>query len=440
MQVYIKKLFVFIFLWNTLFIATLFGAKVHLSYWDKGKTFSEYLSDNNISADVLKNISEDDLKFLSDIQSDQLFYELKSRKGILQQVLIPIGEEMQIRLARVRQDGSYLFDIIPIDYKEQEYGATITIENNLHTDIVNTLHHPALADKVGQLIKGAVNARKFQKGDQVFFLYKQRTRMGQPYGIPFIPIAMYQSGKKETFIYSDEEGYGYTTNKKLEAYTITGKKKVTYTRLVPVKGGTGGSVFGMPVRHVRLTSSFSHRRWHPIIKRYRPHYGTDFGGKRGTPLLAVADGVVSFAGRMTGYGNVVKIKHPGGYESLYAHQSRIHARNGQRVKKGDIIGYLGNTGMSTGPHLHFGMMKYGKWIDPMSVLRKTSLTAGVLKKFSEYRNVTTTKYKEVEIKNADENQAKLLAYIASPSSLFTWEEYVDTGVQMVEKDGLYEKL
>jgi hypothetical protein len=193
----------------------------------------------------------------------------------------------------------------------------------------------------------------------------------------------------------------------------------------------------MPVRHVRITSSFSHRRWHPIIKRYRPHHGTDFGGKRGTPLLSIADGVVSFAGRMSGYGNVVKIKYSGGYEALYAHQSRIHAKNGQRVKKGDIIGYLGNTGMSTGPHLHFGLMRYGKWIDPMTILRKTSVAAGVLKKFSEYRNVTTTKYKEVEIKNADENKAKLLAYIKSPTPLFSWEEYVDTGVPISVKEGVY---
>jgi murein DD-endopeptidase MepM/ murein hydrolase activator NlpD len=146
----------------------------------------------------------------------------------------------------------------------------------------------------------------------------------------------------------------------------------------------------MPLRHVRITSHFSHRRYHPILKRYRPHHGTDFGARRGTPLLAVNSGKVSFAGRMGGYGKVVKIKHGSGYESLYAHQSRIRVKRGQRVKKGQIIGYVGSTGRSTGPHLHFGLMRYGKWVNPMKVLRKKSIKDTMLKKFTKYKDVKTT--------------------------------------------------
>lgn len=133
---------------------------------------------------------------------------------------------------------------------------------------------------------------------------------------------------------------------------------------------------------------------------------------------------------MGGYGKVVKIKHPGGYESLYAHQSRIRVKRGQKVKKGQIIGYVGSTGRSTGPHLHFGMKKHGKWINPMRVLRKASIKDTVLKKFTEYQDVTTTKYKEVVIKNAKEKKAKLLSAIQAHNEPFSWEGYTQTSMKV----------
>ncbi len=408
--------------------SSVFGAKVTLEEWKKGETFSDYLTSRAISTDILKDISETDIRFLSEIEGGQLFYELRDTNSILEQVLIPIGEEMQIRLAKERDSDTYSFDIIPIEYKEKEYSATVTIETNLHTDITNALHHPALADKMGQLFKGTVNAKKFHKGDKVSFLYTQKTRMGQPHSMPYVKIAMLESKNKQQFIYADEDGYGYKSHKKSQAYTVKGKEKVTYTRRVPTKSIS--STFGMPIRHARLTSHFSHRRYHPILKRYRPHHGTDFGAKRGTPLLAVNTGKVSFAGRMGGYGKVVKIKHAGGYESLYAHQSRIRVKRGQYVKKGQIIGYVGNTGRSTGPHLHFGLMRYGRWIDPMRVLRKESIKDTVLKTFTKYKDVTKTKYKEVVIKDAKKNEAKLLSYLKQESTPFIWDGYDQTSMRV----------
>src|SRR5210317_957368 len=122
--------------------SSLFGAKVTIERWEKGKTFSDYLTSRDISTELLNDISKTDIKFLSEIEGDQLFYELKDANGILEQALIPIGEEMQIRLAKDRGSESYSFDIIPIEYKEEEYSATVTIEKNLHTDITNALCHP----------------------------------------------------------------------------------------------------------------------------------------------------------------------------------------------------------------------------------------------------------------------------------------------------------
>jgi murein DD-endopeptidase MepM/ murein hydrolase activator NlpD len=394
------------------------SASISYKEWKKGETFSEYMTSHQIPASLLDSISEEDQKFLSEIRSRYKYYELTDEEGRLLQALIPISSEMQIHL--FRKKGEYGFDIIPIVYKEQEYPATIEIKSNLHTDICNTLKLPAVADKMGQLLKGVVDARRFKKGDRVSFLYDQKTRLGQPYVMPHIKIALVESGKKKQFVYADEDGYGYKSDKASQAYTVTGKKRVVYTRRVLQRGR--GSRFGMPLRHARITSSFSYRRWHPILHRYRPHHGTDFGARRGTPLLAVNDGRVSYAGWMRGYGKVVKIRHAGGYESLYAHQSRIRVKRGQYVKKGQVIGYVGSTGRSTGPHLHFGLMKNGRWIDPMKVLRRKSVgSKTILKKFTKYEKVKTTKYKTVVIKDAKKNKEKLLAYIRSGRPSYVWD-------------------
>ena len=146
------------------------------------------------------------------------------------------------------------------------------------------------------------------------------------------------------------------------------------------------------------------------------------------------DGKVIFSGRMGGYGNVIKIKHPDGYMSLYAHQSRLRAKRGQTVKKGQIIGYVGSTGRSTGPHLHFGLKKNGRWIDPMKVLRKKSIKIAVLKKFTKYENVKETKYKKVNIKDTKKKKEILLAYLKNDTPSYIWSNEKISEVYFNDKE------
>ena len=115
----------------------------------------------------------------------------------------------------------------------------------------------------------------------------------------------------------------------------------------------------------RLASGYG-MRMHPILKISKMHTGTDFAAHTGTPIYATGDGTVKLSGREGGYGNVVVINHGYGYETLYAHMSKVKAKRGQKVKRGDIIGYVGSTGLSTGPHLHYEIHKDGKPIDPVS--------------------------------------------------------------------------
>ena len=110
-----------------------------------------------------------------------------------------------------------------------------------------------------------------------------------------------------------------------------------------------------PVKYSRISSGFSKRRWHPKLKTYRPHRGTDFAAPTGTPVYAPAKGLVKYVATLSGYGNVVYLKHGSELVTVYAHLSKFAKglKAGNRVKKGELIGYVGSTGMSTGPHLHY---------------------------------------------------------------------------------------
>ena len=115
-----------------------------------------------------------------------------------------------------------------------------------------------------------------------------------------------------------------------------------------------------------ITSRYGMRR-HPILGYRRMHSGLDFRARHGTPIYAATDGTVNFAGRNGGYGNYVRIRHGGNLATGYAHMSRIAVRNGEQVRRGQVIGYVGSTGLSTGPHLHYEMYRGGQKVDPASV-------------------------------------------------------------------------
>lgn len=124
-----------------------------------------------------------------------------------------------------------------------------------------------------------------------------------------------------------------------------------------------------PLDFMRVTSTFAAKRYHPILGIYRAHLGTDYGAAHGTPVYAVADGTIAGAGRDRGYGNVVTIRHHSGYSSRYAHLSRFGKgiRPGQRVKQNQVIGYVGATGLATGPHLHYELRLNGRPVNSRTV-------------------------------------------------------------------------
>ncbi|MGB3797770.1 MAG: peptidoglycan DD-metalloendopeptidase family protein [Alteraurantiacibacter sp.] len=134
----------------------------------------------------------------------------------------------------------------------------------------------------------------------------------------------------------------------------------------------------------RISSRYGMRR-HPILGYRRMHSGLDFRARHGTPIYAATDGTVNFSGRNGGYGNFVRIRHGGGLSTGYAHMSRIAVRNGEAVRRGQVIGYVGSTGLSTGPHLHYEMYRGGQKIDPASVkfVNRAQLSAQEMANFRQ---------------------------------------------------------
>ncbi len=125
-----------------------------------------------------------------------------------------------------------------------------------------------------------------------------------------------------------------------------------------------------PLSFTRVTSGYSRSRKHPIFGDYRPHLGIDYGAPTGTPVMAVGDGIVKLRGWVGGYGYQVVLKHSSGFESMYSHLSRFpkNLKKGNRVRQGQVIGYVGSTGNSTGPHLDFRLKRHGKFINPSSAM------------------------------------------------------------------------
>lgn len=130
------------------------------------------------------------------------------------------------------------------------------------------------------------------------------------------------------------------------------------------------SFLASPLEFSRVTSGFS-MRLHPILRTWRQHKGVDYGAPTGTAVRTVGDGVVEFAGRQGGYGNVIKVRHSNDRTTVYAHLSRIGVRAGQHVEQGSVIGAVGSTGWATGPHLHFEFIVKGDHVDPMVVARSS---------------------------------------------------------------------
>lgn len=196
-------------------------------------------------------------------------------------------------------------------------------------------------------------ARQTRKGDQISVLFEQVYAGEEPIAAGPVLAVEITTGRKQY------AAVRYTTSKgATDYYSADGQ---------PIDKGSH-SFLRTPLRFTRVSSRFSNGRMHPILRRVRPHTGVDLAAPAGRRVMAAADGKIYFKGRKSGYGNIVILRHGARYETRYAHLMRFAKglSNGGSVKRGDTIGYVGQTGLATGPHLHYEIRINGTPVDPLT--------------------------------------------------------------------------
>lgn len=309
--------------------------------WPSGITLLDFLEQSNMPLSLYYSLETEEKELAAEIIADSDCEMLTDENGKIDQVLIPISDELQIHIFKDK-NGNFKLIFTPILYVEKEQSLGIKIENSPYIDIGNATGNSELSNAFMVVFGKSVNFRKLQKGDVLALLYTQKYRLNRPYGSPKIISGMVEENRKSHYMYYYDSKY----------YDERGKISEKF-------------MFKLPVPGARVSSKFNPKRYHPVLKKYRAHLGTDYAAKKGTPIKVVADGKVVFVGRKGGYGNTIEVKHVNGYKSLYAHVSGFAKgmKVGKNVTQGQVIAYIGNTGLSTGPHLHLGLYKNNKAVD-----------------------------------------------------------------------------
>ena len=209
---------------------------------------------------------------------------------------------------------------------------------------------PRLSMALADIYAWTIDFYGLQKGDSFNIIYQRRFIDTNYIGIGKIIASDFKNGNHHYYAYLFEQD-------SLEDYFDS-------------EGGSLRRAFlKAPLKFKRISSRFSESRYHPILKIRRPHHGVDYAAPRGTPVHTIGDGKVVFIGRKGGYGNRIEIKHNSTYSTGYAHLSKFAKglKRGDFVKQGTTIGYVGSTGVATGPHLDFRVYKNGKPIDPLKM-------------------------------------------------------------------------
>ncbi|MBK7384141.1 MAG: peptidoglycan DD-metalloendopeptidase family protein [Flavobacteriales bacterium] len=265
----------------------------------------------------------------------------------------------------------------PVEIRRSEIACAVT--GALYNDLSTAGADPVLAVLLSEIFAWTVDFYRIQKGDVFSVVYDERTVDGERVGVPKIVAARYTNDgvDKTAFRFGEGRDAGY--------FDDSGDN----LRKAFLKA---------PLKFSRVSSGFTQRRLHPVQKVFKAHLGTDYAAPYGTPILSVGDGVVEVAGRTGGNGNFVKIRHNGTYTTQYLHMRKILARQGQRVKQGDVIGEVGSTGLATGPHVCFRFWKNGVQVDPRREVFPSAdpVPADQQVAFDQVRDSLTVKLDEAE--------------------------------------------
>jgi murein DD-endopeptidase MepM/ murein hydrolase activator NlpD len=268
----------------------------------------------------------------------------RSVEGTLREIDYKIDADRMLKI--VPEDRGFTAQIQEIPSKMEIAAVVGQVDDSLFNAVEDAGESADLAMRMAQIFGYDLDFYTDpRKGDRFrIVLEKKKYANGKTAGYGKILAAEYENaGKKyQALLFHDPTGRpGY--------YSADGKSLQKAFLRSPLK-------FGAPV-----TSHFSRARFHPILKTYRPHLGTDYGAPLGTQVQTIGSGRVIFAGRKGGEGNMVHVAHSNGYETMYLHLSRMFVRTGEHIEIGKTVGLVGSTGLSTGPHLDFRILQKGQY-------------------------------------------------------------------------------
>jgi murein DD-endopeptidase MepM/ murein hydrolase activator NlpD len=334
---------------------------------EAGDTLDSVLLDGGLdrteSALVTREVARSvDLRRLRPGHLLRFHYDSSGRVDSVEMKITGWGEVDAIRL----ENG---FTVIPEQAQQRELDTVISgnIDRSLYDAVCSSGESPQVAQQIVDIFQWDIDFFALQKGDSFSLVVRKK------------------------FVGSDAVGYGPVLAAR---FTHNGQKFEAFRQETP-DGRAGyyarsGSplrkqFLRAPLKFTRITSRFSRRRFHPILHYFRPHHGVDYGAPMGTPVMTTADGVVVEARRKRGEGNYVRIRHTFRIDTYYLHLSRFAKgiRPGRKVIQGDVIGYVGATGLATGPHLDYRVSDRGTWLDPLKLKSITPdpLPFAVLRQF-----------------------------------------------------------
>jgi murein DD-endopeptidase MepM/ murein hydrolase activator NlpD len=308
--------------------------------------------------------------------------------GVLQRLNRQISATLTLSISR--EDQGYAVSYIENPLEKEVVGRRARIESSVfeagtRAGISGAVIMTLANEIFGWDIDFALDIRR---GDEYSVLYEQEFQDGDYVGDGRVLAAEFMNqGKRHRAVWfesADGEVHGYFT---------------------PEGEGMRKAFLRAPLEFTRVSSVFNPKRRHPISGKLRAHKGIDYAARTGTPILAAGDGRVQFAGRKGGYGNAVILDHGRGITTLYAHMSRFSkaGRSGRSVKQGEVIGYVGSTGASTGPHLHYEYRVKGVHKNPATIpLPRTEIPANYL---AEFRAQAEAKLAQLEITSGERGEA-----------------------------------
>lgn len=319
----------------------------------RGETFSALLARLGVRDFGVRSFasqSENSRRLLSALRPGVTVFVSTTRDGLLQSLSV-MAAEADKSLTLYRQGDDFVIEDVAALADKRLYMKSGTINSSLFAATDEIGLPDSVAINLAEIFAANIDFhRDLRRGDRFSVIYEVLQQNGTPIRIGRVVAADFINNRTHYSAIWQPSADG-----KGSYYARDGQS-------------LSQGFLRSPLEFSRVSSGFS-LRFHPILKQWRAHKGTDFAARTGTRIKATADGVVDFVGRQNGYGNLVVLRHQGNYSTAYGHLNGFAAglRTGSKVSQGDIIGFVGSTGWATGPHLHYEFRVNGVQKDPMKV-------------------------------------------------------------------------